>query len=112
LGDREYQLIDAVVRLENRGRAFDDYIRRHRHVILPDGNAYSTWYYIVVHGNYKGSGVDADHLDAAMDALNLSLAYRPEPFATQWQWAQEGFSDFTRLQQAFFQNVSLECQRL
>jgi hypothetical protein len=100
LADREYSLIDKVVRYTNRGSGFDAWLQGKQ--VEVGGKRLSPWYWIVVHGKHNASGVEADHFELALDALNLLAEYRPESNKQIWQWASKGFLDFAELQQRLF----------
>jgi hypothetical protein len=100
LADREYSLIDKVVRYTNRGHGFDAWLQGKQ--VEVGGKRLSPWYWIVVHGKHNASGVEADHFELALDALNLLAQYRPESHEQIWQWASKGFLDFAGLQQRLF----------
>jgi hypothetical protein len=100
LADREYSLIDKVVRYTNRGSGFDAWLQGKQ--VEVGGKRLSPWYWIVVHGKHNASGVEADHFELALDALNLLAEYRPESNEQIWQWASKGFLDFAELQQRLF----------
>lgn len=100
LADREYSLIDKVVRYTNRGSGFDAWLQGKQ--VEVGGKRLSPLYWIVVHGKHNASGVEADHFELALDALNLLAEYRPESNEQIWQWASNGFLDFAELQQRLF----------
>jgi hypothetical protein len=110
LADREYCLIDKVVRHNNRGVDFDAYLQGKQVEIC--GKRLSPWYWIVVHGKHNSSGVEAEHCQMALDALNLMAEYRPESRATILEWASKGFVDFAELQQRLFFQMEIELQTL
>lgn len=110
LADREYSLIDKVVRHNNRGLNFDAYLQGKQ--IEISGKRLSPWYWIVVHGKHNSSGVEAEHCQMALDALNLMAEYRPESRATILEWASKGFVDFAELQQRLFFQMEIELQTL
>lgn len=110
LADREYSLIDKVVRHNNRGVGFDAYLQGKQVEI--GGKRLSPWYWIVVHGKHNSAGVEAEHCQLALDALNLMVEYRPESTATILEWASKGFLDFAELQQRLFFQSEIELQTL
>lgn len=110
LADREYSLIDKVVRYTNRGRGFDAWLQGKQ--VEVGGKRLSPWYWIVVHGKHNASGVEADHFELALDALNLLAEYRPESNEQIWQWASQGFLDFAELQQRLFACTKAELTAL
>jgi hypothetical protein len=110
LADREYSLIDKVVRYTNRGSGFDSWLQGKQ--VEVGGKRLSPWYWIVVHGKHNASGVEADHFELALDALNLLAEYRPESNEQIWQWASRGFLDFAELQQRLFACTKAELTAL
>jgi hypothetical protein len=106
LADREYSLIDKVVRYTNRGTGFDAWLQGKQ--VEVGGKRLSPWYWIVVHGKHNASGVEADHFELALDALNLLAQYRPEANELIWKWASKGFLDFAELQQRLFTGTKAE----
>jgi hypothetical protein len=110
LADREYALIDKVVRHNHRGAGFDAYLQGKQVEI--GGKRLSPWYWIVVHGKHNSSGVEAEHCQLAIDALNMIAEYRPESAATILEWATKGFLDFADVQQRLFFQSEVELQTL
>jgi hypothetical protein len=110
LADREYSLIDKVVRYTNRGTGFDAWLQGKQ--VEVGGKRLSPWYWIVVHGKHNASGVEADHFELALDALNLLAQYRPEANELIWKWASKGFLDFAELQQRLFTGTKAELAAL
>jgi hypothetical protein len=106
LADREYSLIDKVVRYTNRGTGFDAWLQGKQVEVA--GKRLSPWYWIVVHGKHNSAGVEADHFQFALDALNLLAQYRPESNDTILKWASKGFLDFANLQQRLFSDMKAE----
>ena len=110
MADREYALIDKVVRHNHRGEGFDAYLQGKQ--IEIGGKRLSPWYWIVVHGKHNSSGVEAEHCQLAIDALNLMVQYRPESAATILEWASKGFLDFAQVQQRLFLDSAAEMKTL
>lgn len=106
LADQEYSLIDKVVRHTNRGSGFDAWLQGKQ--VLVKSKRLSPWYWIVVHGKHNSSGVEAEHFQLALDALNLLAQYRPESGELILQWASKGFLDFAELQQRLFSCTQAE----
>jgi hypothetical protein len=106
LADQEYSLIDKVVRHTNRGTGFDAWLKGKQ--VQVSGKRLSPWYWIVVHGKHNASGVEADHFQYALDALNLLAQSRPESNETILKWASKGFLDFATLQQQLFVAIEAE----
>lgn len=112
LADREYSIIDRVIRYENRHQGFDAYLRQGNSKVEVEQGQFSPWHWIVIHGNHQGSGVEAEHFQFALEALDLAAQYRPESAAQIQQWALQGFSDFVAIQQRLFKETSRECAEL
>jgi hypothetical protein len=106
LADREYSLIDKVVRYTNRGTGFDTWLKGKQ--VEVGGKNLSPWYWIVIHGKHNSTGVEAEHCQLAIDALNLLAQYRPESQATILKWASKGFLDFAQLQERLFEDIHTE----
>ena len=112
LADREYSIIDRVIRYENQNRGFDAYLRQINGKVKLDQGNLSAWYWIVIHGKHQGSGVEAEHFQFALEALNLAAQYRTEPVQEIQQWALQGFLDFVTIQQTLFKEIFRECSKL
>jgi hypothetical protein len=109
LGDREYALIDEVIRYENRGIGFDRYLREVAKPVKIHGHSYTPWSWILIHSRHDGTGVEIEHSEYALTALNLAVRYRTEPEQQLMMWAIEGFEHFVNLQQQLFQEIAREC---
>jgi hypothetical protein len=112
LADREYALIDKVIRHDNRGKGFDAFLRTGDGKAKINGHNFSAWYWIVIHSKHQGVGVEAEHSDFALEAIDLAAAYRPESAQQIREYALEGFSDFVAIQQRVFAEISKECSQL
>ncbi len=108
LGDREYALIDKIVRYEQKGSGFDTYLRNGSPVLMR-GHRYDPWCYIVIHGKHEGSGAEARHFDHVLDALNMVVACRPESEEQIMEWVLQGYQSFVELQQKLFKDIYREC---
>jgi hypothetical protein len=111
LGDREYALIDMIVRHENKGIGFDRYLRSETKAtrIREGGHRYDPWCYVVIHGKYEGTGAEAKHFVHVLNALNMIVASRPESEEQITEWVLEGFRSFVELQQRLFRKIFQEC---
>ncbi|MFE4104811.1 hypothetical protein [Almyronema epifaneia] len=109
LGDREYALIDKVIRHDYAGTHFDRFLNDHAQPGEIDGRKFHPWCWIVIHSRYEGSGVEVEHADYALAALNLAAQYRPESEQQVRDWAIQGFSEFVTLQQKLFREIYREC---
>lgn len=106
LADREYSLIDKVIRYTHRGEGFDAWLQGKQ--VNIGGKRLSPWYWIVVHGKHNDTGVEAEHCDFALEALNLMAQYRPESNEEIFKWASKGFLDFVELQHRLFSEIQNE----
>jgi hypothetical protein len=109
LGDRENALIDRVVRVENRGIGFDHHMHHCTKKRMINGHAYHPWAYILIHGKHNGSGVEAEHFEYALNALNLCVQYQNVEVDQIQAWVSEGFRSFVFLQQHLFRCIEQEC---
>lgn len=112
LADSEYALIDKVVRYDNRGKGFDAYLRTNDGKVKVNDRQFSAWYWIVIHGKHQGSGVEAEHFEFALEAIDLAAKYRPESAQQIREYALQGFTDFTNIQQRLFAGILKECSEL
>jgi hypothetical protein len=69
-GDRENALIDRMVRVDAIGKPANSYLNSAPRVAI-GGHRYHPWAYILVHSSHQSQGVEADHWEAALEALNL-----------------------------------------
>ncbi len=80
LADLEYQILDEEVYFKNPDARFRDVVRRTR---SPERKWGGAWSWITVHGHYgeaendDGHGVEADHCEAALEALRLVETFPP-----------------------------------
>ncbi|WP_036479636.1 hypothetical protein [Myxosarcina sp. GI1] len=111
LGDREYALIDMIIRHENKGIGFDRYLRNETSAtrIREGGHRYDPWCYVVIHGKYEGTGAEARHFIHVLNALNMIAPNRPESEEQINEWILEGFKSFVELQQSLFRKIYQEC---
>ncbi|MBD2302186.1 hypothetical protein [Nostoc sp. FACHB-190] len=109
LGDREYALLDMIIRYENQGVGFDRYLKEKSTPVAIRGHRYDPWCYVVIHGKHEGSGAEARHFDHVLQALNMVVQYRPESEQQIMEWVLEGYQAFTELQQRLFREIYREC---
>lgn len=109
LGDREYALIDEIIRYENRGHGFDQYLREVAKPVKIHGHSYTPWSWILIHSRHDGTGVEVEHSEFALTALNLAVRFRPEPEQQLVAWAIGGYEEFVSIQQQLFQEIASEC---
>ncbi|GFZ98806.1 hypothetical protein [Okeania sp. KiyG1] len=112
LAHREYSIIDKVVRHDNRNLGFDAYLRQINGKVEVEQGQFSPWYWIVIHGKHQGVGVEAEHFQLALEALDLVAKYRTESDREIQKLALQGFSEFVAIQQKLFQEISQECSEL
>ncbi|MBE9032264.1 hypothetical protein IQ266_21220 [filamentous cyanobacterium LEGE 11480] len=111
LADREYVAIDRIVRHENKNSGYDAYLRDGNGRSEIDGRQIGAWYWVAVHGSHTQAGVELEHFDEALSAINLAVRYLPANNEIS-QWVFEGFSQFATIQQNFFREVNRECLEL
>lgn len=109
MGDREYALIDMIIRYENEGLGFDRYLKQETKATKIGKHKYLPWGYILIHGKYEGTGAEAKHFVHVLNALNMVLEYRPESEEQLTEWVLEGFKSFVELQQSLFRKIFQEC---
>ncbi|HEY9642631.1 MAG TPA: hypothetical protein V6C57_19245 [Coleofasciculaceae cyanobacterium] len=102
LGDRENAVIDQVIRFEGKASGFNRYMNEPVRQQMIQGHRYHPWAYILIHGQHEGAGVEAEHFEDALNALNLCAQYQPHLSDQIQTWALEGFSTFVKLQQRLF----------
>jgi hypothetical protein len=112
LGDREYALLDMVVRHENKGIGFDRYLKQEAKPALINDHRYTAWSWILIHSRHDGTGVEVEHSEFAMSALNMAVRYGSASEKQIKIWAEEGFRTFVELQQRLFREIRLECLEL
>jgi hypothetical protein len=111
-GDREYALLDMVIRYENQGIGFDRYLRDETSPILIEGHRYDPWCYVIIHSKHESSGVEIEHAESALEVLNLLTTYRSESQQQIQEWVLQGFKEFVELQQRLFREIYRECLEL
>ena len=62
-----------------------------------------------MHSRHDNSGVEIEHLDRGLEALNLSVKYTNESEEQIVNWAVKGFNKFLELQQRLFREIYREC---
>jgi hypothetical protein len=112
LADREYVAIDRIVRFENKNQGYDAYLRDGHGKVEVAGHTIGAWYWVAVHGSHTQSGVEKEHFDEALSAINLATRYLPDDQEMVSRWVFEGFSAFATMQQSFFRQVHEECLEL
>ena len=109
LGDREYSLIDMVIRQENQGIGFDLYMKKNRSSAVINGHKYTPWTWVVIHSQHDSSGVEVEHYEYALDAIQMTLRYSGASEQQIMEWVTKGFAEFVNLQQSLFRNIYREC---
>lgn len=112
LADREYSLMDRVIRKEHGDRGFFRYFKESSKHVEIAGASLNTYCWIPLHGEHAKSGVEHDHFEAAVKAMDLAAMYRPEPRELLRQWVLEGFQAFVDAQQGLFREMQRECDEL
>lgn len=112
LGDREYALIDKVIRHDYADVRFDQFLKQQASNGKIGKHQFHPWCWIVIHSRHEGEGIEVEHADYALTALELATQYRPESQEQIWDWAAQGFSEFANLQQKLFQEIYRECLEL
>ena len=59
-------------------QGFDGYLSDGHRQVTVNGQNINPWYWVVVHGNYKGSGVEEEHFQCALKAFSLASQYLQE----------------------------------
>ncbi|MGA7935136.1 MAG: hypothetical protein WCA35_16430 [Kovacikia sp.] len=112
LGDREYALLDMVVRYENKGIGFDRYLLEKAPRVKIHGHVYSPWTWVAIHSKFEESAAEAEHTECAFNALNMTARYCSEPEQQILEWVLQGFTTFVELQQRLFNEIYRECLEL
>lgn len=112
LGDREYALLDMVVRYENKGIGFDRYLKQEAKPVLINDHRYTPWSWVLIHSRHDGTGVEVEHSEFAISALNMAVRYGSASEKQMKTWAEEGFRAFVELQQRLLREIRRECLEL
>lgn len=112
LADREYIVIDKVVRQEQSGVGFDKYLKETHGKVDFDNDKISSWYWVAIHGSCQKSGVEKDHYEAALSALDMVVKYSPYTREEVRKLAFEGFNTLVNVQQTLFKEIQKECLAL
>lgn len=111
MGDREYTLLDRIIRHENKGVGFDSYLNQTSPIKIQD-HQYHPWCWVLIHSQYEDSGVEFLHYQSALEALNLSVRYTSESEHKILNLAFQGFKKFVDLQQMLFREIYRESLEL
>ena len=112
LGDREYALLDMVVRYENKGIGFDRYLKQEAKPVLINDHRYTAWSWVLIHSRHDGTGIEVEHSEFAVSALNMAVRYGSASEKQMKIWAEEGFRAFVELQQRLLREIRRECLKL
>jgi hypothetical protein len=112
LADREYALLDMVVRYENKNTGFDRYLLEKAPRVKIHGHMYSPWSWILLHSKFEESALEAEHTECAFNALNMASRYCSNPENQILEWVLQGFTRFVELQQRLFSEIYRECLEL
>ena len=111
MGDREYTILDRIIRHENKGVGFDSYLNQTSGIQIGD-HRYHPWCWVLIHSQYESSGIELLHYQSALEALNLSLRYTNKLEKEIFHWVLQGFQRFVDLQQTLFREIYRECLEL
>lgn len=106
IGGRESSIINTVIFSGQRSDRFGKFIKSSK-VRFPEGTV-SPWYWIVIHGTENTVGLEADHSDDAINALNLAVQYTSVSSEQIIAWAGKGVAKFAKVQETFFQHLKKE----
>ena len=90
-------------------QGFDGYLSDGHRQVTVNGQNINPWYWVVVHGNYKGSGVEEEHFQCALKAFSLASQYLQEGEETIKELFFAGFRAFIDVQQSLFRAIRREC---
>lgn len=105
MADREYTLIDKVVRLDNKGKGFDAYLEKLKQEAEAKEQEFTAWNWVGIHATHNASGAEAEHFDLALEALDLMAQFRPEPKQQLKEWVCQGFLNFVDIEQRLFKGI-------
>jgi hypothetical protein len=114
LAHHEYQIMDRIVRHELANTGFDAYIKTQKNERKQSFDFYGhdihPWFWVSIHGNEHGGGVEKDHFDLALDSLNMTLEAADDD---QQAWVEatmrKGFQAFCDVQTDLFNGIEQEC---
>ncbi|NJL40460.1 MAG: hypothetical protein HC840_19915 [Leptolyngbyaceae cyanobacterium RM2_2_4] len=108
VGARESAIIHRVIFSQQKDKELGQFLRQHK--LTFDGGQISPNYWVAVHGTEYSIGVEADHAEDAVKALNQVVQYTQATESQVIAWADEGFSHFNQTQLVFFQSLYTELQ--
>ncbi len=108
LAGNEYAVIDEVIRYENKGHGLDKYLSNGKKITI-NGQKINPWYWVVVHGKHKGTGVEEEHFQEALKAFYLAGQFLQEKEDKIQAAFFEGFRAFIDVQQSLFGDIKTEC---
>ncbi|NJN55983.1 MAG: hypothetical protein HC879_00020 [Leptolyngbyaceae cyanobacterium SL_5_9] len=108
VGARESAIIHQVIFSQQKDKGLGRFLRQHK--LIFDGGQISPNYWVAVHGTEHSIGVEADHAEDAVKALNQVVQYTQATESQVIAWADEGFSHFNQTQLVFFQSLYTELQ--
>ena len=106
IGGHEFSIINSVIFSKQRSDRFGQFIKSSK--VKFAESTVSPWYWIVIHGTENTVGVEADHSDDAINALNLAVQYTSVSEEQIIAWAGKGFAKFAHVQETFFQRLQDE----
>jgi hypothetical protein len=106
VGLNECSIIHSVIFSEQRNHSFGHFIKNNK--IQFQRGVVSPWYWIVIHGTGDTKGLEIEHSDEALQALNRAVKYSSASQEQIIEWAAQGFVTFSAVQTAFFEQVQQE----
>lgn len=113
LADREFSIIERIVRREGKNRGFDGFLQRERGLNFYGTRIDRIWGWVSDHGSAEASGVEQDHFRHALNAANMAVAYgksRDIPAEQLLEWIHQGIRRFADLEQLFFLYTEEQCK--
>lgn len=106
IGGHEFSIINSVIFSKQRRDHFGQFIKSNK--VKFSECSVSPWYWIVIHGTENTVGVEADHSDEAINALNLAVQYTSVSEEQIIAWAGKGVAKFAHVQETFFRRLQDE----
>lgn len=109
IGGNECSIINAVMFSGQRHGSFGQFIKQNK-VRFKEG-VVSPWYWIVIHGTDATEGLELEHAEDAIQALNLVAQYSTASEAQIISWAGHGFRYLADIQTRFFRRAQQELRQ-
>jgi len=106
--DREYALIDRFFRHDHSDEGFGKWLHSNPTVML-NNTRLSGWYWIVVHGRHDGRGVEINHYENAVRAIDLARTYGHLDASELETLVTTGANAFVQLINRVFQLIERDC---